>query len=141
MRVILPLFLILASNTLSAATGRIEINITGFKSDKGQVMLALHDNADSFPTKPKLAIQTLTSKIESHQAKVVFENIKPGVYAIAVFHDENMNNTLDSNFLGIPKEGVGTSRDAKGCFGPPKFADAKFQLTEKLLNLQIPIHY
>ena len=41
-------------------------------------------------------------------------------------HDENSNGKLDRNFVGMPKEGVGASNDAKGSFGPPKFADARF---------------
>jgi hypothetical protein len=41
------------------------------------------------------------------------------------FRCENSNGKLDTNFVGIPREGVGASNDAKGHFGPPKFdADA-----------------
>jgi hypothetical protein len=39
---------------------------------------------------------------------------------------KNSNGKLDRNFMGSPKEGVGASNDAKGSFGPPKFADARF---------------
>jgi uncharacterized protein (DUF2141 family) len=126
---------------LYAATGKIEVQVTGLKNDKGQIMLALHNNADTFPTKPKQAIQTLTAKITNQQAKVTFENVSPGIYAIAVFHDENNNNKLDSNFIGIPTEGVGTSNDAKGHFGPPRFSDAKFTMTHQSHSIKIAIQY
>ena len=39
-------------------------------------------------------------------------------------HDENDNKKLDTNLIGIPKEGFGYSKDAMGRFGPPKFDDA-----------------
>jgi uncharacterized protein (DUF2141 family) len=48
---------------------------------------------------------------------------------------------LDANILGIPKEGVGASNDAKGHFGPPKFKDAKFLVEGNPQTLVIHIHY
>ena len=42
------------------------------------------------------------------------------------FHDENSNDGVDRGLFGIPKEGVGFSRDAKIVFSPPKWADAMF---------------
>jgi uncharacterized protein (DUF2141 family) len=52
---------------------------------------------------------------------VVLENVVPGRYAVSFIHDENENKKLDTNFLGIPTEGFGFSRDAMGTFGPPGF--------------------
>lgn len=57
---------------------------------------------------------------------VVVQNVPPGDYAAQAFHDENGNEEVDQNFIGIPKEGVGFSRDAKIVFGPPKWRDAHF---------------
>jgi len=49
-----------------------------------------------------------------------------GKYAVSVFHDENSNGKLDTNFLGIPREGVGASNNAKGHFGPRNSARQRF---------------
>ena len=46
---------------------------------------------------------------------------------------------MDRNFLGIPKEGVGASNDAKGHFGPPKFDAAAFEYTGGRMELKIKI--
>ena len=32
-----------------------------------------------------------------------------GEYAISLFHDENENKELDTNFIGIPKEAFGST--------------------------------
>jgi len=48
----------------------------------------------------------------------------PGKYALSFIHDENENKKLDTNLIGVSKEGFGYSRDAMGKFGPPKFDDA-----------------
>jgi uncharacterized protein (DUF2141 family) len=55
-----------------------------------------------------------------------FRNVPDGIYAASFFYDENGNGKLDVNFLGIPKEQYGFSNNAKGFFGPAKFAKAKF---------------
>lgn len=58
--------------------------------------------------------------------RVAVANLPPGRYAAQVFLDENSNHKVDRGLLGIPKEGVGFSNDARISWGPPKFADAVF---------------
>ena len=61
-----------------------------------------------------------------------------GEYAIAGFQDLDGNGVLSGNFLGIPKEPVGFSGDAKVKFGPPKWNDAVFQF--KKVNQEVLIY-
>ena len=42
------------------------------------------------------------------------------------FQDKDNDGELKSNWIGIPKEPVATSNNAKGSMGPPKYNDAKF---------------
>ncbi|MNC95537.1 hypothetical protein D3C83_126870 [compost metagenome] len=65
-----------------------------------------------------------------------------GSYAIAVLHDENENFKMDTSIIGIPKEGYGVSNNVKGRFGPPKFADARFRVTEaSSMTIRIELIY
>ena len=57
---------------------------------------------------------------------VVVPDLPPGRYAIQAYLDENDDHEVDQNFLGIPKEGVGFSRDAPFGLGPPTFRRAAF---------------
>jgi len=59
---------------------------------------------------------------------VVVPNVPPGIWATQVYHDENMNEQVDRDLLGIPLEGIGFSNNAHFRFGPPSFADARFEL-------------
>jgi uncharacterized protein (DUF2141 family) len=79
--------------------------------------------------------------IENAKAECNFTDIAAGDYAVSVFHDENSNGKLDRNFIGMPKEGVGASNDAKGHFGPPKFNDAQFTYSGGQKTLTIHIQY
>ena len=58
-----------------------------------------------------------------------FEKLPPGRYAVAVFHDENGNGRIDTNFLGLPSEGYGFSRITP--FRKPSFEETAFELTDK----------
>ena len=70
-----------------------------------------------------------------------FTNLKPGTYAAAAFHDENSDKKINSNLLGIPKEGIGVSNNVKGRFGPPKFDDAKFTFSQPTQTITIALTY
>jgi uncharacterized protein (DUF2141 family) len=65
---------------------------------------------------------------------------KTGFLAAAAYHDENGNNRMDSNFIGIPTEGTGASNNAESPFGPPKFRDARFSFP-KTSSIRFFIRY
>ena len=60
---------------------------------------------------------------------VKINDVPAGTYAIAVFHDENGNNELDTNMFGVPKEPVAFSKAKMKLFGPPKFDECQFQVS------------
>jgi len=133
------LFLSLSTGAAEPDKGTITVKLTGFDSDKGVAMLALFDDADAFPTKAERARKTLRVPIANKQVVTAFQAVPHGTYAISVFHDENGNGQLDSNFLGIPKEPLGSSNNAKGRMGPPKWQDAKFPLSGPTATQNIQI--
>ena len=54
-----------------------------------------------------------------------FSGLPTADYALALVHDENGNNKLDT-VMGIPREGFGFSRNPVIHFGAPKFDAARF---------------
>lgn len=103
----------------------MEVMIKNIKEQKGTIRVALFSNEKDFLENFLLG---KIVKVSGNEAKVVFENLKPGDYAVSVFHDENENEKLDSGFMGIPNEPYGFSNDAMGTFGPPSFEKAKVKL-------------
>ena len=57
------------------------------------------------------------------------QNIPPNEYALLVYHDENSNDRIDKNFIGIPREPLGFSNNYKPK-GPPSYSRAAFMLKE-----------
>jgi|SRR5580700_10678754 uncharacterized protein (DUF2141 family) len=119
----------------------IHVEIGGLRNNKGQVLCDLYSSADGFPKKGNKAVAHAKSPISNGHAVCDFPDVKTGTYAVSVFHDENSNGKLDTNLMGIPREGVGASNNAKGHFGPPKFDAAAFCFSAGRLELKITVTY
>ena len=113
----------------SAAASDLSVNVTGIKSDLGDVHVALFKRPEDFPEYEGI-FREKQVLIRLHQAKAVFRGLQPGLYAIAIYHDENNNDEFDQGFLGIPLEDYGFSNGAKVFFGPPSFIEAAIDVPE-----------
>jgi len=98
----------------------IHVDIIGLRNENGQVLCALYSSPAGFPKNSDKAARRAKSEISHGHAICEFSGIAVGKYAVSVFHDENSNGKLNSNFLGIPREGVGASNNAKGHFRAPE---------------------
>ena len=130
-----------AFQTTYAQVNDCTVQITGLKSNSGKCIVYIYKDKKGFPTEPKYAVATTTALIKDSKALTVFKGISSGEYAISVVHDENDNGKLDTNFLGIPKEGIGTSNNAKGTLGPPSYEDSRFAIGNKTNSISITIKY
>ena len=123
------LFIALVGNMFAQETQHeITINITNISNDTGQVIIKLYNSEESYRKK---VFKRKICNISKGKARVIFNNIPSGNYAFAVVHDENKNNKIDFNFLGIPSENVASSNNAAGFMGPPNFEDSKFKVNGK----------
>jgi uncharacterized protein (DUF2141 family) len=66
---------------------------------------------------------------------------RPGVYALAVYHDANSNGKFDRTALGLPAEGYGFSNNPAIWFGPPSFNAVKFTVARSGLRTGIRMKY
>ncbi len=117
--------LALLALTASAEPADLHLEVTALSTDSGQVLCTLYDSAEHWLKDPGF-VATVSAKPAAGRATCVFPAVEPGTYAISFIHDENGNHDMDSNFLGLPKEPWGMSRDAPASFGPPKFEAAAF---------------
>ncbi len=125
-KTILLIGLLFGSTILLAQSScELVVKVENIKKVKGSLKIALYDHEDHFLSKE---IASGGKMIESNEISFVFNGLGEGTYAISLFHDENDNDKLDSNFIGIPSEPYAFSNNAKGMFGPPSFEDCKFEV-------------
>jgi uncharacterized protein (DUF2141 family) len=120
---------------LGAYAQELKLNVKNIENSDGFVMVDVYDSKKHFLKKPLFSRKI---EITGKEVQTVLSDLKPGIYAIGVYHDQNGNGNLDTNIIGIPKEPIGTSNNAVSKFGPPKFEDAKFSLESgEIKNLTI----
>lgn len=112
----------MAPATLLSAQSSLTVEIVNLGNNKGVVIVDIIDRNEE-------SVTDQSSKIVDKKCTMVFKDLKNGMYAIRYFHDENSNDELDMNFLGIPKEGIGFSNDALGRFGPKDFSEWLFEVS------------
>ena len=142
----LPSIIILAFCLLISYTGIAQINKIS-EDEKNSYDLTL--NITNIKSKGNLLVEIWTdslaynSDISSSKTKSFKENIDKnnftkiislpkGKYLIQLYIDENLNNKMDSNFLGIPNEQYGFSSKEIIRFRKPKFEEASFDLKKNL---------
>ena len=121
--------------------GALVVEITGFRNSDGQVGVLLFSGEEGFPMDHRLAVKKIFAGIDRNACRVKLENIPYGIYGVSVFHDENADGKLKKNFFGIPREGIGASRNPAIRFGPPRFKEANFTLDSNEQSLAITIRY
>ena len=120
------------------AQGTLEVIVKNIRASKGTIRVGLFNREGDFL---KSAVEGKVVRASGTEVKVIFSGLKPGDYAISVIHDENENEKLDKNFMGIPTEGFGFGNNAMGTFGPPDFEDARVKVGDGVLKEEIGLRY
>ena len=128
----LTFFICVSQTAFAQFTLTIEIN--HLENNKGQVIL-------EFCNEKGEKISGIIQSIENNKSIIVIKDLKTGSYSFKYFHDENKNKNLDTNWIGMPKEGFGFSNDAIGTFGPPDVEKTVFTIKENQKLSCKPIYF
>jgi uncharacterized protein (DUF2141 family) len=141
---LLALAMTITAATASASSGgRIEAAVSGVSNAPGMMGCALFSSAAGFPLESdRPSVKIMRVAPAGGAAMCVFENVPPGVYAMAVVHDTNGNGRADTNFLGMPTEGVGVSNNVMPRMSTPTFDANKFSVAAgQVTRLAISLRY
>jgi uncharacterized protein (DUF2141 family) len=119
----LLLVFVLASPSVCNAQIDLTLIIEPLRNNKGTVLLEFKNGQDEL-------VKGISESIEDNRSTIRIKNLKTGKYAFKFFHDENSDEKINTNFMGIPREGFGFSNNAKATFGPPAFEKMLFELTK-----------
>ncbi|MGI4716750.1 MAG: DUF2141 domain-containing protein [Janthinobacterium lividum] len=119
-----------------AGAATVEVRVSGVKGAKGKINVAVCDRERFL----KQCAYSASAPARAGETVLKVDDVPPGTWAVLAYHDENDNRELDRNFIGIPKEDYGFSRDAAGRFGPPAFEDAAIEVREGTTVAPIKLH-
>ena len=107
------------------ARGTLHVTVHGVLPG-GMIRMGVYDRAGYARDANPVAFADVPAR--TPVTVVTLTNIPPGEYGVMVYQDVNGNDRTDSNFLGIPREPYGFSRDAKPFLSKPGFDDVKFTI-------------
>jgi uncharacterized protein (DUF2141 family) len=123
-----------------ASAARISVTIQGVHSAQGSVFVGLYATPSKFlngtQNDAMRRVPASTGPIT-----VVFDNLPAGTYAVGAYHDENGNDHLDTNFLGLPEEGYALSNGVRAVTSKPTFQQAAFTVGDQGAAIALHIRY
>jgi uncharacterized protein (DUF2141 family) len=118
-------------------TGNIVVEINGCENSDGVIQIGLYNSKTGFPEYDK-SYEGVSLSASKETVVHKFTSIPAGRYAIAVWHDEDENQKINTNWIGIPSENYGFSLNKFGTFGPPDFEEVSFEVVDnKTITLTI----
>jgi uncharacterized protein (DUF2141 family) len=119
----------------------LRVAVGGVRSGSGLVTLALYgDDSGRFLAHHG---SLFNARVPAHAGTTVACLFvpRPGVYAIAVYHDENGNRKLDRTGFGLPAEGFGFSNNPSTIAGLPTFSSVRLQIPHANVATRISLRY
>jgi uncharacterized protein (DUF2141 family) len=143
-------WLALAPAPLAAASGEgcvgdgattIKVTVEKVRSSKGLITAVLYDDNPKTFLKNGARLDRIRVEATQGETELCLNAPAAGRYAVALYHDENGNKAFDTDFLGIPTEGYGFSRNPGFRFGKPDVEETVFAIESDPVALNISMLY
>jgi len=115
----------IAALPTAAWSSDLELKVENVKSPGGDIRIAVYGSPADYR---KSAVREIKAAAAGDPVSIRIAGLPAGDYAIALFHDRNGNEKLDSNLMGIPTEPYGFSGTQRNLMGPATWEQAKFSV-------------
>jgi len=110
---------------LAAQAATLSITVKNVDAKGGVLRVSLYDEFTWFKSEDDPLMSQNVPAV-APETVVTFRDVKPGVYGVKLFQDTNDNGEFDRNFIGLPLERYGFSRDARPILSEPGFDRTRF---------------
>jgi uncharacterized protein (DUF2141 family) len=119
----------------------LRVIVEGVHDSNGQIAITLYaDDPDRFLAHHGAMYVGRAPAVAGTTTSCIFVP-KPGVYVIAIYHDENGNGSFDRNSLGLPAEAYGFSNNPPTLLGLPSFRSVRLNVIHSGLTAHIHLTY
>ncbi len=119
----------------------IHVHIHGIRNANGTMKAVLYGpDPETFLVKGKKADKE-REPAEKGSMTLCVSARESGPYAVVVYHDENDNHKFDRNWIGLPLEGFGVSKNPTLFLAPPNFEEAAFEVNGDLTHVELEVKY
>jgi uncharacterized protein (DUF2141 family) len=134
--------LIAAAAPAGPLTADVGVRLSGLRNIKGVVQFCLTDQGERFllcKNDPKAIRQTVQAA-QIGTGRFHLGNVRPGTYALLVFHDENANGKLDMIF-GMPREGFAFSANPAIKMRAPRWNEVRVTIAPGIDTQTLRLKY
>lgn len=119
----------------------LNVSVEGVRNGDGLIAVTLYaDDAGSFLVKHgSIDVERFPARAGTTETCIFVP--KPGVYALAVYHDENASRKLDRSRFGLPQEGFGFSNNPSTLAGIPTFHSVRLNVPRANLATRVTLRY
>jgi uncharacterized protein (DUF2141 family) len=119
----------------------LNIKIEHIRNSRGRIYLGFFKDDASFQEEKPFMEKRLSKVSMENESLSVNMPIPEGLYGIVLLDDENSDDIMDYNWLGIPREGFGFSDFYLRGYRRPVFSDFDFIVTGPIKSIRIVIRY
>ena len=108
------------------------VEVENVRTAQGVVGVLVFTTAQGWPEQFSAALWAEATAAHTGGVEITLPDLPAGDYAVVALHDENANQQLDRNWLGVPVEQWGMSNNPPYRFAAPSFEAARFRLEHDL---------
>lgn len=119
----------------------LNVSAQGLRSGNGLLAVTLYADVPSkfLVRRGSLYVGRVSARRGGTQACIFVP--QPGVYALALYHDENANQKFDRTGIGLPAEGYGFSNNPATLAGLPSFRSVRLNVPRSGLTTRVQMKY
>ncbi len=119
-----------------------DIEITNLRNKDGNVLISVYKDQQSFDDeKPAFTKKIVKKDLINNGVIKAKLSLPEGTYALAMLDDENLNGEMDSNWIGMPKEGFGFSNYIFEKLRKPTFEEFRVALNSNTPKVTFKVKY
>jgi uncharacterized protein (DUF2141 family) len=120
---------------------RLFVDVDNVRSSRGLIAVTLYtdDRRKFLARRGSLYVGRVPAR--QGRTPVCIHVPRPGIYALAVYHDADSDRSFDRTRLGLPDEGFGFSNNPPTFFGLPSFDRVRVRVPKTDLSTTVRLHY
>lgn len=124
-----------------SGNGWINVEVTGVRNSNGLMAITIYADDSSRFLVRKGSLDVVRVPAQAGTTRACVKLPSTGVYAIAVYHDEDGSRKINRSGLGLPTEGFGFSNNPATLASIPAFRSVRLNVPKNGLTTRISLKY
>lgn len=120
---------------------RLHVRVENVRSSRGLIAVTLYTDVRRKFLAKRGSLYVGRVPARQGRTDVCIHVPRPGIYALAVYHDADSDRSFDRTSLGLPAEGFGFSNNPATFFGMPNFSSVRISIPRSGVRTMVKLKY